>query len=83
LAPTKPTIIAGFSRLNSSATLTSLAKEGVEVWMMSSWCVAAWGSTSCMVSRAGGASMRVESGSSAAGWASQVGNQKLLISRRA
>ena len=78
-----PIFSAGLASFIAAATFTSEAKLGVEVWMMHSSCSLAAFSTTSMPMRAGGASISVELGTRAAGWASQVGNQKLLISRRA
>jgi hypothetical protein len=83
LAPISPTLSDGFSAFSRSATFTSEAKEGVEVCSTArSWsrAIAATSSKPC---RCGGASTKREPSTSAAGCASQVGNQKLLISRRA
>jgi hypothetical protein len=67
--------------LSASATLTSEAKDGVEVCSTASSYSAASGSTWSSRSRAGGASTSRLSGTSAAGCASQVGYQNERISR--
>ncbi len=82
-APISPILSEGFASFIARAPFTSEAKEGVEV------CSTTWSKsrairvTSASVWLCGGASTSFECGTSAAGWASQVGNQKLLISRRA
>ena len=74
---------AGFSALSVSATRTSEANEGVLVCMTQrSYCFAS-GRTSSTVRPSGGASTRREPGTSAAGWASQVGYQNERTSRLA
>ena len=73
----------GFSSFKRSATRRSLPKEGVLV------CITTWsysrasGATRSTVRPSGGASIRRLPGTSAAGWASQVGYQNERISRRA
>ena len=62
---------------------TSESNEGTEVWTMHSSKSFAWATTCSSVMSAGGASISLELGTSAAGWASQVGNQKERISRLA
>ena len=82
-APTMPMTSAGFSARSASATMTSDWNDGVLVCITQrSYCRAS-GSTSWSVSPSGGASTRREPGTSAAGWASQVGYQKERISRLA
>ena len=82
-APTMPTRTPGFSCFKRSATRTSLPNEGVLV------CITTWsysrasGATWSTVRPSGGASTRRLPGTSAAGWASQVGYQNERISRRA
>ena len=78
-----PMTSAGFSARSASATMTSDWNDGVLVCITQrSYCRAS-GSTSWSVSPSGGASTRREPGTSAAGWASQVGYQKERISRLA
>src|SRR5581483_6335402 len=83
LAPTKPILSFGFTSFIACATLTSLAKDGVEVCITTSSYSLASGRTSSRVVPAGGASINRLPGISAAGWASQVGYQNDRISRRA
>ncbi len=82
-APTMPTVSWGFSAFSASATLLSPAKDGVLVWITQRSYCRARGRTSSSVRPSGGASTRRDPGTSAAGWASQVGYQKERISRRA
>ena len=83
LAPIMPTFSEGFSAFSRSATFTSEAKLGVEVCSTSRSLSRTIGTTSASDCLCGGASTSFEPSTSAAGWASQVGNQKLLISRLA
>ncbi len=81
LAPTKPISACGLRALMSAAVRMSWLKLGVEVWRMTS----SLPSTSCAMSSQlwswAGASMSREPSTIAAGWASQVGYQKLFTSR--
>ena len=81
LAPTKPIFSAGLASFSAAATFTSAANEGVEVWITHSSCWRAAATTDASPIPAGGASISRLPGTSAAGWASQVGYQKLRISR--
>ncbi len=81
LAPTKPIFRRGFASFNACATFTSEAKDGVEVWMTHRSRPRASASTVSRLVRLGGASISLLPGTSAAGCASQVGYQKLRISR--
>ena len=62
---------------------TSDEKEGTEVCTMHRSKSLACAVTCSSVMSAGGASISLEPGTSAAGWASQVGNQNERISRLA
>jgi hypothetical protein len=81
LAPTMPIFSDGFAVLSASATFTSDANEGVLVCITTRSCALAAVSTVSSEMRAGGLSISLLSGTRAAGCASQVGYQKLLISR--
>ena len=72
-----PIFRLGLASFSASATFTSEAKDGVEVWMTHSSCSFASATTVSRPIRAGGASISLLPGTRAAGWASQVGNQKL------
>ena len=80
-APTNPIFSAGFASFSACATFASDANDGVEVWITTRsrpFTSARIGSSPI---RAGGASISLDPGTSAAGCASQVGNQNDLISR--
>src|SRR5215469_256269 len=82
-APTRPTMTLGLRSFKSSANFASVGNDGVLVWMItSSYSAAIFKLSSTEISSAGASSTR-ESGTIAAGCASQVGYQKLLISRLA
>ena len=83
LAPTRPIFRRGLASFSSWATSASLANEGVEVWITTRSDFLATSITGSMPRRAGGASISTLPSTSAAGWASQVGNQNDLISRLA
>ncbi len=83
LAPTKPIFSDGFAAFSAAATFTSAPKDGVEVWITHSSCSRAARVTASRPMPAGGASISLLPGTSAAGWASQVGYQNERISRRA
>ena len=78
-----PIFRVGFAAFSASAHFTSEAKEGTEVCMTTRSKSCAWASTSASVVPCGGASISLLFSTRAAGWASQVGYQKLLISRLA
>ena len=82
-APTMPMTSAGFSALKAWATRASARNEGVLVCITQTSYCRARGKRSSSVSPSGGASTSREPGTSAAGWASQVGYQNERISRRA
>jgi hypothetical protein len=81
LAPTKAIWMFGLRALISSAVRMSWPKLGVEVCRMTR----SRSSNSCAISSQerswAGASISLDPGTMAAGWASQVGYQKLLTSR--
>jgi hypothetical protein len=81
LAPTMPMTRFGLASFNACATFTSEPNDGVEVWITHNSCSRAAVTTGSSPSRAGGASISLLPGTRAAGCASQVGNQKLRISR--
>ncbi len=82
-APTMPMSRRGFSALRASATATSPGNDGVLVCSTQRSYCRAKGRTSSRANPSGGASISREPGTSAAGWASQVGYQKERISRLA
>src|SRR5262249_42978408 len=81
-APIMPIFKSGLSALSASAVRTSTENDGVEVCITTRSRRMASGATSWNLSRWGGASISLESSTSAAGGPSQVGNQKDWISRR-
>ena len=83
LAPIMPIFRSGFSAFMASATFTSDLKEGTEVWSTRRSFCRASGRTSASEVLCGGASISRLVSTKAAGWASQVGYQKDLISRLA
>ncbi len=83
LAPTMPISSDGLASFSIAATLTSEAKEGVEVCITTMSRSRMSSRIGSMPIRAGGASISRLSGISAAGCASQVGYQNDLISRLA
>ena len=74
-APTKPILVSGFRALMASATLQSFFNDGVEVLMMTCWKSLAMPKVSSMPMLCGAQSNSRESGTRAAGCASQVGYQ--------
>src|SRR6202162_2502565 len=82
VAHMKPILRPGFSSFIALAVFTSLKKDGDEVWRTRSSNCRAYGAISAKLSPWGGASTSLESGTRAAGWASQVGYQKERTSRR-
>ena len=78
-----PIFSVGFAVFSASATFTSEAKDGVEVCITTRSWSRALASTVSSEIRAGGLSISLLPGTRAAGCASQVGYQKLLISRLA
>ena len=82
-APTNPTHSRGLASRSASATFTSWPNDGALVCSTARSYSRAAGSTSASERSAGGASIRREPGTSAAGWASQVGYQNERTSRRA
>ncbi len=83
LAPIMPIFSLGLATFSASAHFTSLSNEGTEVWITTMSKSFAWSVTCFRVMPAGGASISLEPGIIAAGWASQVGNQNERISRLA
>ena len=81
LAPMKPIIASGLRALISSAVRTSWPKLGVEVWRITSSLPSTSWAMSFHDKSCAGASISFEPSTIAAGWASQVGYQKLLTSR--
>src|SRR5262249_25554834 len=81
LAPIRPALSLGLAAFSASTHFTSLLKEGTEGWTTTRAKSLAWGTASFRPIPAGGASISLEPGTSAAGWASQVGNQNERISR--
>ena len=79
----KPALRFGLAAFIASMTLTSDLKDGTEVCATTRSKSFAWATTSASVVSCGGASISLEFSTSAAGCASQVGYQKLLISRLA
>jgi len=76
-----PTVSLGLASLRASTTFTSEVKDGTDV-CRTTWSKSfAWATTSARLVLWGGASISFEFSTRAAGWASQVGNQKDLISR--
>src|ERR1700735_435844 len=80
-APMKPTLTFGFCSLMRRAHSTSLGSDGVLVCMITRSCPTAVFSTSSVERPWGAASTSVLPGTSAAGWASQVGYQNDVTSR--
>ena len=83
LAPIMPIFSAGLAAFIASAHFTSEAKEGTEVCSTARSKSFTMASTSASVCLCGGASIRRLFSTRAAGWASHVGYQNDLISRRA
>ncbi len=83
LAPMRPALRFGFASFSAWITFTSDLNEGTEVWATTRSKSFAWATTSARPVLCGGASISLEFSTNAAGWASQVGYQKLLISRLA
>ncbi len=74
-APTNPMVVSGRPALMASATLQSLPREGVEVWMMTWSQPCACRRHSAIPIACGGQSISFAPGTKAAGWASHVGYQ--------
>ena len=81
-APIMPILRFGLAAFSARTVFTSDANDGVEVCSTTRSRSLTCGSTSASDSRCGGASISLEPSTIAAGWASQVGYQNDLISRR-
>ena len=82
-APIMPASRLGLAAFSASIVFTSDLKDGTDVWT-TTWSKSfACATTSARPILCGGASISFEFSTSAAGWASQVGNQKERISRLA
>ena len=83
LAPIMPILTPGLMSLIQAATFASDLNDGVEVCITIRSRSLMSPTMSSNFSWCGGASISLEPSTSAAGWASQVGYQNDLISRRA
>ena len=79
----RPATSFGFAAFSASMVFTSDLKDGTDVWSTTRSKSFAWATISGSLMLWGGASISLEFGTSAAGWASQVGYQNDLISRLA
>ncbi len=83
MAPIRPAISFGFLAFSASIVFTSDLNDGTEVCSTTRSKSLAWATISGSLMSCGGASISLEFGTRAAGWASQVGYQNDLISRLA